>query len=261
MLDNASEHFILIFSKHDAQTLYQHWQSLLTVYALDGDVAIYKLYTAQILGPYLQACQPYEQAQLLAFCDSVYLFDELDECSCIYQQNPELAVPLSALKTIDPLLKSAWWHIKEEHLKYLKHLTEETLVTNLSEHLIEWHMDALSPYTHKTLSQLVRHGIQRARCYHLQTQEELSFFLGLMFELAADFDEHPKIHQWLIKRPPETSVLDLVDQIHEHDWDSLHNNPNSSAWQKMPNIINTTQVTRAIKTLVPTEEIFLGGLT
>ncbi|WP_198264390.1 DUF4123 domain-containing protein [sulfur-oxidizing endosymbiont of Gigantopelta aegis] len=235
LLNEAPEHFMLIFSNHHFETLSQHWQSLLTVYALDGEVAIFKFYTAQILGPYLKACQPYEQAQLLAFCDAVYLYDELDKWSCVYQLNPELALPLSDLKKIDPPLKTAWWHLKEAHFIYLQSLTEQALISNLGDHLLEWHLDALLPYQNKTLSKLIQHGIKRARHYGLKTREELSFFLGLMFELAADFDEHPKIQQWLINRTPDTSVLALVDQMHDTVWDSMHNDPESPAWKEMPN--------------------------
>ena len=234
LLENSPEHFSLIVSEHSIDRLYQHWQSLLTVYALDGDVALYKFYSPEILRPYIKACKPYEQALLLAFCDEMYLYNNHNQWVRCYKALAQEKTPLPKINTIDPHLKSAWWQLKEHHFDFMSSITESALIENLGNHLLSHHMDALQPYKNKTLSQLVNHGIQRARFYGLETREELSFFLGMMFEISPEFDEHPIIHQWLLNKNIDTSLLELVDDTPESVWDSLQNNSESPAWHQMP---------------------------
>lgn len=229
LFENAPEHFSLIYSKYTLETLYQHWQSLLTVYALDGDVALYKFYSPEILEPYIKACKPYEQALLLTFCDEVYLYNKQNQWRRCYQALAREKTSLPEVNTVDPHLKTAWWQLKNHHFDFMSSITESALIENLGNHLLSHHMDALQPYKNKTLSQLISHGIQRARYYGLETREELSFFLGMMFELSPNFDEHPKIHQWLLNKASNTSVLDLVDQIPTIVWHHLINNFDSEA--------------------------------
>ncbi|MCP3899799.1 MAG: DUF4123 domain-containing protein [Desulfobacteraceae bacterium] len=236
LLENHPEHFIFIFSEHSLDTLYQHWQSLLTVYALDGNIALYKFYSPEILEPYIKACKPHEQALLLAYCNEVYLYNKQNQWNRCYQASDQEKIALREIKTVDPHLKTAWWELKAHHFDFMSSITESALIENLGNHLLSHHMDALQPYKNKTFSQLISHGIERARYYGLETREELSFFLGMMFELSPDFDEHPKIQQWLLSKNANTSVLDLVDQTPSIVWDSLINNSDSKAWCQMPQI-------------------------
>ncbi|MCW8929889.1 MAG: DUF4123 domain-containing protein [Gammaproteobacteria bacterium] len=234
LFEKAPKHFLLIFSKYSLDILYQHWQSILTVYALNGDVAFYKFYSPEILKPYIKACKPSEQALLLAYCDEVYLYNKPNQWDRCYQVLVQEKISLPEINKVDPHLKTAWWQLKDHHFDYMSSITENALIENLGNHLLSHHMDALQAYKNRTLSKLISHGIQRARFYGLETREELSFFLGMMFELSPNFDEHPKIHQWLLNKTSNTSVLELVDQTPATVWDSLKNNSESQAWYKMP---------------------------
>ena len=233
LLEQSPEHFMLFFSEHEIDILYQHWQSLLTVYALDGDVAIYKLYSPQILGPYLDACKTYEQARLLAFCEALYLYDEQDEWALTYQADPALAVPLSELKTLHPQLKTAWWHLKEHHLIYLQHITEESLRSNMEDYLTEHCFDLLLAYQGRDINQMIRHGIRRGRHYGIKTRRDFAFYLGMMFDVGPNFDEHPRVQKWLYQWDKKCEVGTIADELPEQVWVDAHNQYDDTAWQKM----------------------------
>ncbi|WP_198263499.1 DUF4123 domain-containing protein [sulfur-oxidizing endosymbiont of Gigantopelta aegis] len=128
LFDHAPENFMIIFSQHSLETLYQHWQSLLSIKTLKGEIAVFKFYTTQILAPYLKACTMIEQTRLLAFCDNLYIFDAENEWSCIYQSpdnGSPFIVPINDLKKVDPELKTAWWQQKIEHFQYLQSASKQ----------------------------------------------------------------------------------------------------------------------------------------
>ncbi len=237
LFEHSPEHFILIFSQHTLITLYQHWQSLLTVKTLDSDTAIYKLYTSQILGPYLDACKPYEQAQLLAFCDELYLYNEYDQWSLHYQVQPQFESSLTDLKKIDPELKTAWWQLKEIHLTYLQHITEPSLHSNMLQYLSEHFIDLLQPLKDTDISQMITHGIRRARFYEVKKRSDFAFYLGMMFDIGPDFDEHPKVNSWLISWKEKSETKDklstMVAQLPVKIWDEITSSSNKSAWKNM----------------------------
>jgi len=245
LFENSPEHFMLIFSEESLETLYQHWQSLLTVKSLDGNVAIYRLYTPQVLCPYLDACEPYEKVRLLAYCDALYCFNEHDIWELYYQANEKNKVPLSELKKVHPELKAAWWHIKEKHLIYLQHITESSLERDMFQYLSEHFVTLLQPFEESDIKKMITHGIRRARYYKIKTRRDFAFYLGMMFDIAPNFDEHPKVTSWLIEWSKNTEkkvdLSTMADQLPIKTWDNIRSSYNVNAWKKMQSTYIYTQ--------------------
>lgn len=82
------------------------------------------------------------------------------------------------------------------------------------------------------LRRLVRVGLHRAQGHGLTWQSTLNSFVTLMFIVAPNFDEHPKVASALAAdgRPPNFRMLELPPLIEPIDWQQAAAAYDPHAW-------------------------------
>jgi hypothetical protein len=123
--------------------------------------------------------------------------------------------------------------IRQEQIDTLIMGNEDEFTEFLVNHVKEEHPDLEENYDDETLRKMVKHGINRAKSHQLSTAEDLTAFISIMFEIAPNFDEQPKIKAVLDdkKFPPESRIERLwTDAVSEEAWQEAEDNFDEKAW-------------------------------
>jgi hypothetical protein len=83
-----------------------------------------------------------------------------------------------------------------------------------------------------TLRRMVVRGIERARGHGLTGQRAITLFVGLMFEVAPNFDEYPPIRALLARadRTPDARMDLLLDTLSPGQWHGALRRHDPAAW-------------------------------
>jgi hypothetical protein len=94
------------------------------------------------------------------------------------------------------LVKIIYWYLRNHHAKAVQYLAPAELLVRVDV------------------------GLARARKYKLISVADLAGFVALMFELAPNFDEHPRFQDALssTETPPESKIRHLSKTITDRDW-------------------------------------------
>jgi hypothetical protein len=126
--------------------------------------------------------------------------------------------------------------IRNEQLDAFQEIADAAFVQTIIEHLREEHAEAIGRLPDEVLTDMVQAGIDRARSWGLTWEATITAFVALMFEIAPNFDEHPKIREILSEESePEDARLDrLVEEVSEKDWEEAVQLYDENAW--FPNL-------------------------
>ena len=70
---------------------------------------------------------------------------------------------------------------------------DERLVSDITTHLREHHLNCVGGFPDAVLAELIEIGLVRARGHGFVQAEQLCVFVVLMFVVAPNFDQHPRI--------------------------------------------------------------------
>lgn len=84
------------------------------------------------------------------------------------------------------------------------------------------------------LTEMIRHGIARARSHGLTWESSIGKFVGLMFAVAPNFDEYPPIRAILSnpRVPPNERVALLMDRVTPEQWSGASRRYALPAWSE-----------------------------
>lgn len=123
--------------------------------------------------------------------------------------------------------------IRQEQIDNLIKGTDEEFVEFLVDYVKEDYPDLEEEYDDETLRRMVRGGIKRAESHGLETAEDLTAFVAVMFEIAPNFDEQPEIKAVLddLETPPNERFDKLWSPVvSEEAWEEALENYDEEAW-------------------------------
>ncbi len=133
--------------------------------------------------------------------------------------------------------------IRPEHVLALTPLIEKDFAARLADELKSLHGEAVVWFDGQVklvrtlpkavIERLALAGIGRARKHGLSSQESLSAFIVLMFEIAPNFDEDPAartLDDQVV--PPERRVQELEKRLTSADRGRMNRSYDPAAWQE-----------------------------
>jgi|SoiMethySBSTD1v2_1073268.scaffolds.fasta_scaffold331793_3 hypothetical protein len=132
--------------------------------------------------------------------------------------------------------------VRPEQLKTLQSSVETTFDKRIVAYLLQHHADltvkipagsfSIKTLPPATLETMVHVGLERARTYGLTWQSKLVAFVILMFAVAPNFDEYPRVQQILLdeKIPPNDRIDRLWEHITDQDWETIEKRYTIGAW-------------------------------
>ena len=133
--------------------------------------------------------------------------------------------------------------IRPEQMEVFREAAEASFIRRVAQYLREHHssvaVQLLSGVTtieqipEKTLFEIVKNGIARARGYRMSWESELSAFVVLMVVTAPNFDDHPLIRRILMdeKIDPNSRIDQLWEKTSEQNWEAVKQKYDAGAWK------------------------------
>lgn len=124
--------------------------------------------------------------------------------------------------------------MRKDHIAALDRAAEEVFASEVVVHLRKNHHKVVGEIPEDKLRQMVEVGIGRARRNRLTMDTSITAFVALMFEVAPNFDEHPRVRQFLVERntAPDDAIFQLSDYLTAKDWEEASRLYSPSAWRE-----------------------------
>lgn len=122
--------------------------------------------------------------------------------------------------------------IRESNMEAFAGSAECDFIERVMTHLRENHTVLVAPLPDDVLREMVTNGVARGRSHGLTWESTLTAFVALMFEVAPNFDEHPKVRAGL-EAPflePDERIQYLPDYVGDEAWREAEQNYDESAW-------------------------------
>ncbi len=122
--------------------------------------------------------------------------------------------------------------IREEQIQHFIAADEDQLVRLIGQIVCEANAERTTDYEDKTLAEMVKIGIERAKHHDLQNAEDISAFVAVMFEIAPNFDEQEQIKAVLADTnfQPAERFFQLFERVSDEDWKIAENLYNADIW-------------------------------
>jgi len=110
---------------------------------------------------------------------------------------------------------------------------EQELAELIFDHLCDEHPEAVAELRDAEILRRVRLGISRARSHDLTSEGAITAFVTLMFLIAPNFDQHPRIRKALDNPSvePDQRIQQIFQKTAEADWDEAAEN--ACAWDEL----------------------------
>lgn len=122
--------------------------------------------------------------------------------------------------------------IRNEQMDVFQREAEASFHSRLCRYLREDHANVTDRYPDPIFQKMVAGGIERAQSRGLTLENKIAFFVALMFEIAPNFDQHPRIGA-MLEDPastPDSAMDRLTQELTGRDWAQAARNSNPSAW-------------------------------
>jgi hypothetical protein len=122
--------------------------------------------------------------------------------------------------------------ITDEQMAAFQRHEEADFINEILQYLWEEHSTLIEKRHDEVLKVMIQNGIKRARGYGLETKNNLTNFVAIMFQCAPNFDEYPSFQQILTSDsvPPESRLDLLLERASIEDWKAAKQGYNGEAW-------------------------------
>ena len=126
--------------------------------------------------------------------------------------------------------------IRNDQLDAMRRDRRPELVERLLAHLKTYHAGSIAGFDDGELRRRIRLGLARADRYGFLSHASLAAFVATMFEVAPNFDEHPRLQAGLLDTSVslDSRMLDLVQRTTEADWIEAEESYDEGAWLAEP---------------------------
>ncbi len=219
---------LFLVSNQSAEQLALHLQKFVIARGPDSDPYFFKFQDPAVLEVFLSTWNMNELRVFFGPLDSI-ITTALDSFQMErWQLQKDASVPL-------PEPEECLITLREEQLKRCYRRIEEDLVRIIGWHLRSEHGYLVQHLNQETLNMRVGFGIQKGRQYHLDTVADLAGFVGLMFEVSPNFDQHPRIQRILMSAriPPHEKLGYLVREVTEREWEEASRLFDGKNWPRI----------------------------
>ncbi len=222
---------IFIASSFSLEELAEHFQKFVITKGPDGDPYFFKFQDAAVLEVFLNTWSKKELDTFFGPCDAFGVTD-LDSLEIVkFEYEPK---DLTRREKTLPAPEDCLISLRQSQLDQCFSRIEIDLVKIIAWHLRNEHSYLVQHISKEILEQRVLYGIRKGRKYRLDTVADLAGFVGLLFEIAPNFDQHPSIQSLLtnFEIPPEKKLDILVDQISEEEWEEASHLYDDKFWPR-----------------------------
>ena len=123
--------------------------------------------------------------------------------------------------------------IRNEQIQHFIAATDAELIKLIAEIIREGTVARVGGHADETLEKMVETGIERARSHGLTNAEDIAAFVGIMFEIAPNFDENEEIKAILADGnfAGEEKFNQLFGRTSEELWQKLEQKYDARAWR------------------------------
>ena len=122
--------------------------------------------------------------------------------------------------------------IRQEQIQHFIAADENQLVEVIAQSMRKTNPERVSDFDDKTLQEMVKVGIERAKSHGLERAEEIAAFVGVMFEIAPNFDEQEEIKKVFddTNFPAPARFEQLWDRVSPEAWEKAEQEYNLNVW-------------------------------
>lgn len=221
---------IFLVSDQGLMTLSRHYQKFVIARGPDLNPYFLRFHDASVLDVLLRTWDAQEKSVFFGPAQAFGLPD-LDTMEVHIEQNPFGVLSAENL----PRPEECLLHLREAQLRMCGEAIDRDLVRVIYWHLRNHHARVVQYLEKPLLEQRVQFAIAKARRYAFGTVSDLAGFVALMFELAPNFDEHPRFREVLLDPgvPPEAKLRRLSQVITDREWKEAMSLYDRQFWQEI----------------------------
>lgn len=212
---------IFLVTLEGLPALRAHFRHFLIVNDPDGKEMYFRFYDPRVLRKFLPTCTAKE---LKSFYGNIEAFVPCDPADTKQAQSLMRAEDASPSVSPSAVHRTGQrFTIRPEQMAVFQPEADAACEARLIRHLETHHAAAVEDLPHEALSAMVHNGIARARKYGMTWESNLISYVALIFEIAPNFDQHPRMQQ----------ILDSNHIQPDHKLDILLERIPGSVWQEV----------------------------
>jgi hypothetical protein len=122
--------------------------------------------------------------------------------------------------------------LRSDQIETLENDARRRFLDRLMAHLREHHAEIVEPFPEDVLREMAESAVRRAKSHGLTGEASVTAFVGLMFEIAPNFDQHPAVREVLEdgELAPDDRVEELLESVTDDEWEEAHEAYDAGAW-------------------------------
>ena len=216
----GQSHGVLLSSPADLAELVDHLQPLTELEDERGCPLIFRFQDPRVLRVYLPTCTPWELRRFFGPVTRFWAEDR--DGTGLLRFDLDAEVKVDAIEEEEEpssgatLVMGHRRHlvIRDAQLAVFREREMGAFYRRMEPHLREQFPGPCGVLDDDELGQAMEHGVQRAAAHHLDTEQHVGLFLGLMLTFGPDFDSDPT-HDWAAR------ALDSDDRTADERMDAL----------------------------------------
>lgn len=221
---------LFVVADQPIEALRKHFRRFLIVDDPDGEEMYFRFYDPRVMRKFLPTCSGKELNVLFDDIRSFIIADESGtDANLEIRRVPGAWSPTPAWFGIGQRLQ-----IGQEQMDAFGPEAERSFEAKLVKHLRKEHAAVTRSLPDELLLDMARGGVARARSYGIAWESNLMAYVGLMFEMAPNFDEHPRIRGVMASAnvDPETKLDLIVKRTPKRVWREIEQQYDAAAWSR-----------------------------
>jgi hypothetical protein len=122
--------------------------------------------------------------------------------------------------------------IRKDQIQHFIAANDEELIKLIAEAVRAGTAARVNEHDDETLQAMVKRGVGRARTRKFDRAEDIAAFVGIMFEIAPNFDENDEVKAILGDEnfPPEERFKQLFGKTSDELWQKLEEKYDARVW-------------------------------
>ncbi len=225
---------LFVVSGEPLPALRSHFRRFLLVDDPQGQEMYFRFYDPRVLQKYLPTCNDKELRQVYGPIEA-FAFTVPAQTHTLTKIARSQEAGLPAPSTAIVRRVGERFPIRAEQMAAFGAEADAAFEKRLMAHLREHHTELVAGFSDDLLLPMVQTGITRARSYGITWESNLTAYVALMFEIAPNFDRHPRMQMILSSHSinPEDKLDMLMERMPEGIWDEMQRRNHSAAWRSI----------------------------
>lgn len=221
---------IFIAARCSLDMLRAHLRHFLRVQVPNGDTWHFRFYDPRVLRPFLPACTPDELRTFFGPVAGYGIAAPALQAVTFVRE----AAPVQATR---PSQYEFMMRLGPEHIEALRPQSERAFAYEILDFMHNRHPELLAGMPEEAVLDRIVAGVKRAKHYGFTRHRSYAAFIVIMFEIAPNFDDHPRIKAALTNPgiPPDYRIGSFEDATTERDWVEAEALNYPKAWDALLN--------------------------